>query len=216
MSTSASTQRTDRGPTHSRLALACVAVLSAGVALPLAADTDLPACKADVGPRNSKVKIDNVTLEKTTIDEIFKTFGKARETYSKVEECCMARDVCYLSPDQRLAVEFGGWKRLNITSYNVTNDADEIKTYKNCVVSPRLARPIENSIGLTLGMSKSEVVKRLGTPKRKFSTRDDEIEYYFQCHPANLGEGWARITYILIRFKDDKATLIRLSQDTQG
>lgn len=208
----------DTGKTLSLLYIpaVCAAVLLAGCTAPVIADPILPACSVDQGAKNSTVRIGDVTLQKTTLKEIFRSYGTAQERYSKVEECCIQRAVCYLSPDKHLAVEFGGWAKSSITSYKVTNDPSEIGTFKNCVVSERLAQPVENSIGLKLGMTKVEVIKLLGQPKRKFSTRDDEIEYYFECHPPNLSEDWARLTYILIRFKEDKAVLIRIDQDTQG
>lgn len=180
------------------------------------ADTALPACETDGESKNSKVRIDGVVLEKTTMDEILNAYGKAQETVSKVEECCTQRAVCYLSPSKNLAVEYGGWTSSNITSFRISNDKHVIGSMRSCAISSKLAQPISISTGLRLGMSKSDVVHLLGEPTRKFSTRDDEIEYDFKCHPTNLDGDWTRVTYILIRFKEGKSVLIRINQDTQG
>jgi len=180
------------------------------------ADTVLPACETDGGPKNSLVRIDGVVLEKTAIDEVLNEYGKSQETVSKIEECCTQRAVCYLSPNKKLAVEYGGWASSNITSFRISNDKHVIRSMRSCAISQKLAQPISISTGLRLGMSKNDVIHLLGDPIRKFSTRDDEIEYDFKCHPTNLGSDWTRATYILIRFKEGKSVLIRINQDTQG
>jgi len=180
------------------------------------ADTMLPSCKEDQDTKNARIRIDSVVLGMTTMDDVLKTYGKAPETVSKVEECCTQRAVCFLSPDKGLAVEFGGWTSSNITSFRITNDKNIIDGMKSCAVSSMLSQPIRISTGLNLGMSKSDVIRLLGAPITKFSTRDDEIEYDFKCHPTDRNGDWTRATYILIRFKEGKSVLIRINQDTQG
>ena len=194
--------------------LALILVTAACVA------SDVPTCDRAQGVAYFDIRINSHRLEQATLEDIFREYGRAPEIYSKVEECCVQRAVCYISPDRKLAVHFGGWEKSKVTSFEISNDPREIASYKNCVVSDRLAKPINNSLGLALGMRRSEIVQVLGSTYRQSSPRDDEIGYNFKCRRLDLdtsgGEEWTRATYIKVRFSDDRVTYIQITQDTQG
>ena len=180
------------------------------------ADDELPACESVGQLPYFNNRFDEFRLEKASLDDVFKRFGEAPRTTSKLAECCLQEGVCYLAPDRSKALDVGGWLNSPVTSYELTNDPKEMANYKECVVSDELSKPIASSTGVALGMSKKEVLGRLGIPKKVFSDRPDEIEYSFACRRTDLGSGWQTGVYIRVRFLDDKVILLTVQQSTQG
>jgi hypothetical protein len=169
----------------------------------------LPTCEEAKTKPYFGIAVDGIILEETSMEQVKGLYGEAKETVYKVEECCLQRSVCYLSPDRSLAFDVGGFAEGKITSFEITRDAQQLAKLKHCARSAKLNVEPRTTLGIALGMGKHEVLKRLGPPRKLFSLREDEIEYSFECKRTDVDPGgWLqRHTYIRVRFATDNTVV---------
>jgi hypothetical protein len=177
---------------------------------------DIPTCDSVGDAPFFKNRIDGVQLEKTTLEEIVNQFGQAHRFIEPQAECCLQVGVCYVSPDRRIASLFGGWKDSPVTSYEITNDPDTIASYKNCVTAESLSGKLASSTGVALGMTRANVIQRLGKPDKMVGPTGENLEFRYRCRRTDLGPDWVTHVLISIRFTNDKVVYLQVTQSTQG
>jgi len=182
------------------------------------ADKGLPLCHEVSASWAKQIGVGNILFEESTLRDVKKHIGDAKESSRKVEECCIERSICYVSGKRDLALYFSAFAGDSVTSYEVTSDKQRISTLKQCSIIPTLKEPHTNTLGIKLGHEKTQLFNTLGKDGIVNYTSSDEIGYEHACIRTDLKpEGWRRYTSIRVRFDNQgRVTGYRLSQTTQN
>ncbi len=190
-------------------------VLLSVLPLATAGSEELPTCDAVSHLPFFKNRVEGLELEETNLDAVTARFGNAPRSTVKLAECCLQEVICYVSPDGRRALKFVSWEKSVITAYEITSDRRQISTLKDCAKLDPFPANLKSSTGIKTGMTKKEVLARLGTPTTA-NTEKNEFEYQRKCRDLKLGSGWQTAVYIWVRFLEDKVISFRVEQSTQG